>query len=174
MKTLCLSIRFIQPYPLFHGTRDAGEPEWPPSPMRLFQALLNAACLRVRGRPLAPEVRSALKVLEVLRPHIVAPSATVSDVGHRAYVPHNHTDLVTAAWHRGNDDASIASHRVEKDHRPMRITTLGDDLPTLHYLYPLDATTADGRLEGVVAPTDPAGSTNPVQISRTTATGMPP
>lgn len=135
--TLCLSVRFIQPVPLFHGSRDAGEPEWPPSPMRVFQALLNAACLRARGRPLAPEVRSALHILEVLRPHVVAPPATLSNVGHRAYVPHNHADLVTAAWHRGNTRASIAEHRIEKDHRPIRIQTIGDALPTLHYLYPL-------------------------------------
>ncbi len=143
--TLCISVRFIQPYPLFHGSRDAGEPEWPPSPMRLFQALLNAACLRVRSRPLAPEVRSAFKVLEVVRPHVVAPTATISDIGYRAYVPHNQTDLVTAAWHRGNNDASIASHRVEKDHHPMRITTVGDELPTVHYLYPLENTTAEPK-----------------------------
>lgn len=144
--TLCLSIRFIQPYPLFHGSRDAGEAEWPPSPLRVFQSLLNAACLRVRGRPLAPEVRNALQILEVLRPNVVAPAATVSDIGYRSYVPHNQTDLVTAAWHRGNTEASLASHRVEKDHRPMRIDTVGDELPTVHYLYALDATTAEPKV----------------------------
>ena len=71
--TLCISFHFVQPFPLFHGRGDAGEPEWPPSPMRAFQALLNAACLRTRGKPLPPEVRSALQVIEVLRPSIVAP-----------------------------------------------------------------------------------------------------
>lgn len=140
---LCISFRFIHPYPLFHGRSDADEPEWPPSPMRAFQALLNAACLRTRGKPLAPEMRSALQVIELLRPSIIAPRATLSVTGHRAYVPHNQADLVTAAWHRGNVDASIASHRMEKDFRPHRIETVGDDLPTLHYLYPLDATHAD-------------------------------
>jgi CRISPR-associated protein Csb2 len=141
--SLCISFRFIQPFPLFHGRADADEPEWPPSPMRAFQALLNAACLRTRGKALPPEVRSALQVIEVLRPSIVAPRATLNSIGHRAYVPHNQTDLVTAAWDRGNVDASIASHRIEKDFRPHRIETVGDDLPTIHYLYPLDATNAD-------------------------------
>ncbi|HWG07275.1 MAG TPA: type I-U CRISPR-associated protein Csb2 [Beijerinckiaceae bacterium] len=141
--SLRISFRFIQPFPLFHGRGDADEPEWPPSPMRAFQALLNAASLRTRGKPLPPEVRSALQVIEVLRPSIVAPRATLSSVGHRAYVPHNQTDLVTAAWDRGNVDASIASHRIEKDFRPHGIETVGDDLPTIHYLYPLDATNAD-------------------------------
>ena len=32
--------------------------------MRLLQALLNAASLRVRGQPLPPEVRQALEFLE--------------------------------------------------------------------------------------------------------------
>lgn len=141
--TLCISFRFIQPFPLFHGRGDADEPEWPPSPMRAFQALLNAACLRTRGKPLPPEVRLALQVIEVLRPSIVAPRATLNSTGHRAYVPHNQADLVTAAWYRGNIDASIASHRIEKDFRPHRIETIGDDLPTIHYLYPLAATNAD-------------------------------
>lgn len=141
--SLCITIRFIQPYPLYHGRTDGDEAEWPPSPMRLFQALLNAACSRTRGRPLAPEVRTALQVLEILRPSIVAPRATLTTTGHRAYVPHNHADLVAAAWDRGNFEANIAGHRVEKDHRPHRIEVLGDELPTLHYLYPLDATNAD-------------------------------
>jgi CRISPR-associated protein Csb2 len=140
---LCISIRFIQPLPLFHGRGDADSPEWPPSPMRAFQALLNAACSRVRGRPLAPEVRDALHELELLQPEIIAPQATVSSVGYRAYVPHNQTDLVAAAWHRGKLDASIASHRMEKDFRPMRVECVGDNLPTIHYLYPLEAITLD-------------------------------
>lgn len=140
---LCLNIRFIQPYPLFHGLRDRGEPEWPPSPMRVFQSLLNAACLQTHGKTIASEVRSALHLLEVIHPNIVAPKATISTVGHRAYVPHNQADLVTAAWYRGNNEASIASHRIEKDYRPMRIDTLGDDLPTVHYLYSFKTANVD-------------------------------
>lgn len=141
--TLCISFRFVQPFPLFHGRGDGDESEWPPSPMRAFQALLNAACLRVRGKALSPEVRSALQVIEVLQPSIVAPRATLCSVGYRAYVPHNQADLVMAAWERGNNDASVASHRIEKDFRPHRIETNGDSLPTLHYLYALDTVKAD-------------------------------
>ena len=151
--TLCISFHFVQPFPLFHGRGDAGEPEWPPSPMRAFQALLNAACLRTRGKPLPPEVRSALQVIEVLRPSIVAPRATLCSVGHRAYVPHNQADLVMAAWERGNNDASIASHRIEKDFRAHRIEIIGDSLPTLHYLYAIDASNADpGALLSAIRP----------------------
>lgn len=144
MRTIfCLSIRFIHPEPRFHGQRDGREPEWPPSPMRVLQALLNAACSRTRGKPLPPELRHALHVLELIRPRVVAPRATLSEVGFRAYVPHNHMDLVTAAWHRGNNTASIAEYRIEKDYRPYRIETLGDGLPTIHYLYQLNDISVD-------------------------------
>jgi CRISPR-associated protein Csb2 len=137
---LCISIRFIQPYALYHGRRDRSQPEWLPSPMRLFQALLNAASLAARGERLPTILRQGLEVLEQLRPQIVAPRASVSSVGYRVYVPHNQADLVSSAWFRGNSAASIASHRMEKDSRPMRIETAGDELPTLHYIYPLSAT----------------------------------
>ncbi len=142
-RILCVTIRFVQPFPLFHGRRSSEEPEWPPSPMRTFQALVNAASLRTRGRSLSPEIQQALKMLEVLRPEVIAPKATVSNVGYRSYVPHNQADLVTAAWHRGNLDASIASHRIEKDLRPLRIESDGDELPAVHYLYSLN----DERLD---------------------------
>ncbi len=151
--TLCISFRFVQPFPLFHGRGDAGEPEWPPSPMRAFQALLNAACSLARGKPLSSGVRSALQVIEGLRPFIVAPRAVLCAVGHRAYVPHNQADLVMAAWERGNNDASIASHRIEKDFRPHKIEAVGDSLPTVHYLYTVDAADADpGALLGAIRP----------------------
>ncbi len=140
---LCISVRFLHPYPLYHGRADGEVPEWPPSPMRLFQALLNAACLRVRGRPLPQNVHEALQYLETGRPRIVAPPATASAVGYRAYVPHNQADLVSAAWHRGNLDASVASHRMEKDVRPMRVAAAGEEPPALHYLYPLGGIPCD-------------------------------
>lgn len=147
--TLCVSFCFIQPFPLFHGRGDGDEPEWPPSPMRAFQALLNAACLRTHGKPLAPEVRSALQIVEALRPSIVAPRATLCSVGHRAYVPHNQADLAVAAWGRGADATSKVIRKIEgelridKDFRPHRIETVGENLPAVHYIYPLDTTNVD-------------------------------
>jgi CRISPR-associated protein Csb2 len=140
---LCITFRFIQPFPLFHGSGDAGVPEWPPSPMRAFQALVNATSLRFRGRSLPHEVESALATIESIRPLILAPDAKPSTVGYRAYVPHNQSDLVTAAWDRGNLDASIASHRMEKDIRPMRVSQSSDAFPALQYLYPLDHSAKD-------------------------------
>jgi CRISPR-associated protein Csb2 len=150
---LCITFRFIQPFPLFHGSGDAGVPEWPPSPMRAFQALVNAASLRYRGKALPSDVEVALTLIEAIRPSILAPDAKPSTVGYRAYVPHNQTDLVTAAWDRGNNDASIASHRMEKDIRPIRVDVVADAMATLHYLYSLNASVAEGeRLLGLIRP----------------------
>lgn len=148
---LSLSFRFIQPFPLYHGRAGSDVPEWPPSPMRALQAILNAACLKTRGKSLPPQVRAALQVLEELHPSIIAPPAVLSTIGHRIYVPHNQADLVSAAWHRGNYDESIAKHRVEKNHRPYRLELLGDDLPSIHYLYSFDSTNINvaGLLEAI-------------------------
>jgi CRISPR-associated protein Csb2 len=139
----CIHIRFIHPHPLFHGVSDGGDAEWPPSPMRVFQAILNAASLRARGSGLSQEVQRALQFLEGQRPQIIAPPATQCEVGYRAYVPHNQGDLVTAAWHRGRNEESIASHRVEKDHRPMRLQSDGEGLPTVSYVYSIDTQQVD-------------------------------
>ncbi len=144
-KFLCMTFRFIQPLPLFHGKGDADKPEWPPSPMRAYQALVNAASLRGRGSPLNGDVRSILRRLEIVRPRIVAPVGETSTVGFRSYVPHNLSDLVTAAWHRGNSEASIASYRVEKDYRPTRIEAPGGEIPAIHYLYPVDEIGGDSH-----------------------------
>ena len=38
---LCITVRFLQPFS--HGRGDGGEPEWPPSPLRMFQALVAAS-----------------------------------------------------------------------------------------------------------------------------------
>lgn len=138
MRQLCLSFRFIQPFPLYHGRSDGGTPEWPPSPMRAFQAVVNAAGLRTRCGQSPDEVDTALRLLERLCPTIIAPRTRLSSIGYRAYVPHNHADLVAAAWTRGRFDESIASHRIEKDHRPHRLDAVGDDLPAVHYVYPLE------------------------------------
>ena len=37
---LCLAATFLDPR--FHGRGDGGEPEWPPSPLRLLQAIVAA------------------------------------------------------------------------------------------------------------------------------------
>lgn len=129
---LCITIRFLDPEPNFHGRGSSDSPEWPASPLRLFQALVAAAATRWRDKLFGEYARPALEWLESKRPTIVAPATTAESYGFRMYVPNNSGDLMTAAWARGDTDTSMAKFRVEKDVRPTRLS--GE---AVHYLYPL-------------------------------------
>src|SRR5262245_43034384 len=97
----CLSVTFHDPS--FHGRADGGDPEWPPSPLRLFQALLAAGSMRWRGEEF-DGVAAAFKWLEGQRrqPVIVAPKRHVGAPG-RIAVPNNDLDVAAAAWSRGQE-----------------------------------------------------------------------
>ncbi len=138
---LCLSVRFLDP--AFHGRGEGAECEWPPSPLRLFQALVAAAAARWRGPGQFPSyARPALAWLEEAGdPLIVAPPA-VEGVPYRLSVPNNAMDVVARAWCRGNlsnvGDANPATHRSMKTVRPMHLN--GTDTPehdAVHYLWEL-------------------------------------
>src|SRR5215469_12806511 len=97
---LCISVRFLQD--AFHGRRDSGEPEWPPSPNRLFQALVRTAATHWNDVEFSDRAIPALEWLEGQpAPDVVAPS-TVSGAPYRLSVPNNAMDLVARAWVRGN------------------------------------------------------------------------
>lgn len=105
-------------------------PEWPPSPLRAFQAVLAAAA---RAGRLA-STRSALVWLEErAAPLIIAPEAIESVTGYRLSVPHNAMDLVAKQWRRG-DEGNAAEHRTMKALRPHR---LPEDA-VVHYAWQLD------------------------------------
>lgn len=117
---LCITVRFLDPR--FHGRRDGGEPEWPPSPLRLFQALVaaNADHLGVEGG-----LDRALAWLETQDPPtVVAPRHKIG-APYRLSVPNNAMDLVGRAWSRGNyyggGDANPATHRTMKLVRPVHM-----------------------------------------------------
>lgn len=74
---MLLNIRFLNP--LYHGEKTPGVPEWPPSPYRLFQAMLAG----VHARQPLPLARS----YEVLRWLEAQPSPTISAVGTGANNP---------------------------------------------------------------------------------------
>lgn len=137
MHAFRLSIRLLDG--AFHGRRDGGEPEWPPSPMRAFQALVNAAARRWRAAQFESYARPALEWLEGLaHPTIAAPPGRTATRPYRLYVPNNAGDLMVAAWARGNSNASMAEHRTEKDVRPTRFA--GPDgwpLETNREFYPI-------------------------------------
>lgn len=116
----CLSITLLDG--AFHGRRDDGVPEWPPSPLRAFQALVAAAAARWRGPQIKTHDGPALEWLEGLEPpDILTPISRTAPLPYRLYVPNNAGDLVARAWAGGNAAATIAEHRTEKDVRPTRM-----------------------------------------------------
>lgn len=125
---LVLSFRFLAPY--FHGRTSSSTAEWPPSPLRVFQALVAAAA---RAGTLAPS-RPALIWLEgSAAPTIVAPEAIESTVGYRLSVPHNSMDIVGRQWVRGAE-GNAPEHRAMKNVRPCG---LPDDA-VVRYVWPLN------------------------------------
>jgi CRISPR-associated protein Csb2 len=138
---LCLSVHFLDG--AFLGRRDGGALEWPPSPLRLFQALVAAAAARWGQRHQLDYARPALRWLEEQPPpEIVAPAVRAGSA-YRLSVPNNAMDLVARAWSRGNTagtgDANPATHRAMKTVRSTRLLN-GD---AVHYLWDLPATLPD-------------------------------
>jgi CRISPR-associated protein Csb2 len=131
---LCISVRFLQPFA--HGRGDTQVPEWPPSPLRLLQALVAASAGRWNQRTRVLTAEPALRWLEALPPPtIVAPEVHTSQHPCRFYVPDNVADRVAASWRRGGT-AEIADYRTEKDVHTAHLL----DGDAVHYLYPLTGT----------------------------------
>lgn len=100
-RALVISVRL-------HNGRYHGSPEWPPSPARLFQALLSGAAVG----DLADNERRALVWLESLgAPTIGSPVASLGQ-GFTAYVPNNDLDAV------GHDPGRTSEVRVGKWTKP--------------------------------------------------------
>ena len=128
--SFCITIRYMQPYA--HGRGDRGEPEWPPSPLRLFQALAAASAGFWNERMRLAYAVPALAWLERQPPPIVvAALGTRADARRRHYVPDNIGDKVAKSWNRGGTD-DIANYRTEKDAWPVNLT--GN---AVHYLFPV-------------------------------------
>lgn len=118
----------MDPLPAFHGSSDGGAAEWPPSPHRLFQAIVAGVSYR------QPEFTDALRWLEqVSSPTIIAP-ATEQGLPYRIAVPNNDLDLVGRAWSKGQKPKKKPSElKTLKPIRPTRL--IGDD--AVYYLWPV-------------------------------------
>ena len=108
-QSLLIAVRFHEGR--YHGQADrfGDDDGWPPSPGRLFQALVAGAA---RGATLHTEDRRALEWLEGLAtPRIAAPAVRCGRAVRR-FVPNNDLDSV------GGDPARIGEIRVGKQWRP--------------------------------------------------------
>lgn len=114
MSYLLLTIRFLDAR--FHGKGDGGEREWPPSPMRLFAALLAGAKSHWSDKR-----REAFLWLERQPPPVIRAVAARPGSALLSYVPNNNSD-------------SGEIVRTPKVARP----TLLDDPPVVEYLWRID------------------------------------
>jgi len=136
---LRISVTYLDPR--YHGRQDGGEPEWPPSPLRLLQAIVATSADQIG---IDPALDRALAWIEQQPPPtVVAPRHEVG-AAYQLSVPNNAMDLVGRAWSRGayhgSGDANPATHRTMKTVRPIRM--VGGE--TIRYLWPL---TADAELD---------------------------
>jgi len=92
----------------FHGRRRDGSDEWPPSPARLFQALVAGVA---RGS-LGKEERAALGWLEKLEEPVIAAPTNKPGQGFDNFVPNNDLDSV------GGDVRRIGDIRTRKVIKP--------------------------------------------------------
>ena len=87
---LCISVTFLDP--LFHGKGDDDAPEWPPSPMRLFQALVAGSRSGCRDAAWSDRKAEAYRWLECRKaPIIVGPEAKPA-AEYTLFVPDNDAD----------------------------------------------------------------------------------
>ncbi|WP_038171087.1 type I-U CRISPR-associated protein Csb2 [Verrucomicrobium sp. BvORR106] len=137
----------------FHGRSDNGESEWPPSPLRLFQALTNAAA-RLDGSGIAEQNAAALRWFEALTqpPEIFADKATPT-TGCQFYVPDNVGDLVAKQWSDGkyfdskNHPIDIAGFRTEKRVRPLVLR----GSCAVHYIWKLGESSSIASIRETIA-----------------------
>ena len=84
---LCIALRWLDDR--YHGQNQRGDPEWPPSPLRLFQAMLASACRKPTETE--PCLASLRWFQHLSAPIIVAPRTLVGQAFTR-YVPNNDSD----------------------------------------------------------------------------------
>jgi len=149
---LRITVRFLDG--AFHGRGDGGEPEWPPSPLRLFQAIVAAAATRWSDDSRSIKDATALRWLEQQPPPTIVATrrAAIQPRGYRLYVPDNVGDLVAKKWENGDTAADIADYRTDKFVRPTRLVTdsAAGAFPAVYYLWPITAS-EDGLLEALLA-----------------------
>lgn len=104
----------------FHDGRYHGVGDWPPSPARLFQALVAGAA---HGGVIAETDRAVLKWLEALPPPVIAAPAHRAGQGFDSFVPNNDLDAV------GGDPRRVSEIRTAK---PIKPHLFDDNTPFLY------------------------------------------
>lgn len=110
----------------FHDGRYHGKGHWPPSPARLFQALLAGSA---RGAHVPDDVRRSLDWLESLPPPTIAAPAGKRAKTYTNFVPNNDLDAKLPGGPKADYLSSVAATRVGKQIQPFLFSA---DIPLLY------------------------------------------
>ena len=132
MQSLVISVRFHDGR--YHGQEDGFDEHrgWPPSPGRLFQALVAGAA---KGAVIPVQDQRALRWLEALAPPSIAAPPARQGRSVPNFVPNNDLDT------KGGDPSQLADIRVGKQWRPHFFDA---EQPIL-YLWDFDLPSADAQ-----------------------------
>lgn len=119
---LLLTVRLVDNR--YHGMDERGEPEWPPAPLRLFQALMAGAA---EGKSIPAATERALDWLERLEPPVIAAPRGHVGATCRRYLPNNDVDADMASG--VPYDEAVMLRRIARDTRPIIFTS---DTPVLY------------------------------------------
>lgn len=99
----------------YHGLDNRKAPEWPPSPARLFQALMAGSA---QGAAVPQATVTALDWLEQLPPPMISAPHGTPGQAFTSYVPNNDLDAELAKGKTPNIDGAVAAIRIGKSIRP--------------------------------------------------------
>jgi len=133
-QNMCFSIALLDGR--FHGRADGDQPEWPPSPWRLFQALLAGAHTGSRHVEWTDAHANAFRWLERRAPPLIIAPEPLRLNMYAISVPNNDLDMLAREWAKGKEHRRTpAELRTLKSVRPTA-SAKGQPL-TLHFVYPL-------------------------------------
>lgn len=123
----------------YHGS------EWPPSPARLFQALLAGAMLHQRGKP-TPTTERALRWLETLPPPVIWAPEAWPGTEYAVFGPLNNWDILMKDWAKGRESRKAPEIlRTQIDFRPYWLDrTDGRGAVFLRYVWDLTGLAEEG------------------------------
>ncbi len=115
MPSLLLTVNLLDGR--YHGFDTKGRPEWPPSPARLFQALVAGAA---KGARLDEKDREALTWLEGLDSPVIAAPAMTTGQDFKNFMPNNDLDVeLPKKEHDWKIENAVAKIRAAKRHQPL-------------------------------------------------------
>ena len=134
---LSVAVRFL--HDRFHGQGDGGWREWPPSPARLFQALVAAAGALPDDEK--PEAARALLWLEDRPPPVIQANPAPAGNSYALAVPNNDGDLPALAWAKGQEPKDQQKPEALRTLKTV-CASLVEDAPVT-YRWPLDMADAE-------------------------------